>query len=187
MRYFILLLIVIICCGCLDDAESDESQDEIEAAVERIWIDEETGLIWQCAANYPFTWKEAKTYCGELKWANYVGWRLPSISELRSLVSRCSNTEKSGSCGVTDKCQSINCWNEACEGCWPVIGDTYLIEEIEKIIKPYWYYYDIEQYWSSSEVKENMDLKWVIHYYYAEIVSENLNWENNVICVREIK
>ncbi len=174
MCEFILSLIIIICCNCLGDAEYDENQDESEATIERIWIDEEMGLIWQSAAHYPFTWREAKKYCRELKWSNYGEWRLPSISELRSLVNGCENTEKSGPCGVTDECQSINCWNESCEGCWP-IGDTYLRKELEC---------DIEPYWSSSSVKENSDLKWAMDYYEAEIESEDLNVENSVICVR---
>lgn len=59
--------------------------------------DKTTSLIWQgCAAGLngvscagtsePKTWQEAKDYCEQLNFAGSTGWRLPTISELVSIV-----------------------------------------------------------------------------------------------------
>lgn len=59
-----------------------------------------TGLIWQgCVAGLNgdrcqnltvvrMTWSEAGNYCNSVDWAGMSGWRLPSVKELSSIVSR---------------------------------------------------------------------------------------------------
>jgi hypothetical protein len=63
-------------------------------------IDTHTGLIWQRAVPATYvncsghantaqdtcTWAEAKTYCVNLVLAGHTDWRLPSITELESLI-----------------------------------------------------------------------------------------------------
>lgn len=51
-------------------------------------LDKETGLIWARNANLlgPQNWLDANTLCRELELANRIGWRLPSVEELSSLV-----------------------------------------------------------------------------------------------------
>jgi hypothetical protein len=52
-------------------------------------LDKETGLIWPRHANLrgsPFNWLDANTTTRELRFATRIGWRLPTIEELSSLV-----------------------------------------------------------------------------------------------------
>lgn len=56
---------------------------------EDLVLDKETGLIWPRHAN-PLTdaknWLDANTACREFKLANRIGWRLPAVEELSSLI-----------------------------------------------------------------------------------------------------
>jgi len=52
-------------------------------------LDKETGLIWPRHANLsagPLNWLDANTTSRELKLANRIAWRLPTVEELSSLV-----------------------------------------------------------------------------------------------------
>jgi hypothetical protein len=49
--------------------------------------DTDTGLIWQIEPpEKAMTWKEAIDYCENLRLDGYTNWRLPTITELKSLV-----------------------------------------------------------------------------------------------------
>ncbi len=49
--------------------------------------DTATGLMWQKAtAPGKYTWEQALAYCEGLSLSGYTDWRLPNVSELRSLV-----------------------------------------------------------------------------------------------------
>ena len=48
--------------------------------------DNETGLVWTHPLPYVRTWYEAKQDCLNLAVGNRKGWRLPSVTELASLV-----------------------------------------------------------------------------------------------------
>lgn len=51
-------------------------------------LDKETGLIWARNANPfgPRNWLDANTLCRELELANRIGWRLPAVEELSSII-----------------------------------------------------------------------------------------------------
>ena len=52
-------------------------------------LDKETGLIWPRNAFLvptPNTWLNTRTSAREFKFANRIGWRLPTVEELSSLV-----------------------------------------------------------------------------------------------------
>jgi len=52
-------------------------------------LDRETGLIWPRNANIPVqpaVWSKANVDCRSLKIAHRLGWRLPSVEELSSLI-----------------------------------------------------------------------------------------------------
>ena len=77
------------------------------------------GLVWENPpSEVAMTWTDAKAYCEGL------GWQLPSISQLRTLISGCSGTITGGTCKVTDDCLSaLSCWTEAdCTSCVPSPG-----------------------------------------------------------------
>ncbi len=55
-------------------------------------LDRETGLVWQkLATNSKYGWHEAQSQCYALEIGGRQGWRLPTISELSTLVEP-SNT-----------------------------------------------------------------------------------------------
>jgi len=59
-----------------------------DKADDLVW-DKETGLIWARNANLPgkaLNWLDANTACRCLKLANRIGWRLPTVEELSSLI-----------------------------------------------------------------------------------------------------
>jgi hypothetical protein len=52
-----------------------------------------TGLLWQRAApDRSFTFEEARSYCAELSLAGRPGWRLPSMTELLTLIDEAATT-----------------------------------------------------------------------------------------------
>jgi hypothetical protein len=86
-------------------------------------------VLGPCSADKPFcqrfqgrswsdmtgelTFDAAKEYCSS------IGGRLPTISELRTLVVDCDTTKAGGTCGLTDTCNSLDtCWDaHACANC----------------------------------------------------------------------
>ena len=63
-----------------------------------------TGFEWQFEpTGDAMAWANAITHCQNLN-LNGTGWRLPNISELRSLVRNCVPIETAGACGVKDEC-----------------------------------------------------------------------------------
>jgi PKD repeat protein len=45
-----------------------------------------TGLMWQINSEYIATWKEALTYCENLRFSDYTDWRLPNAAEMQLIV-----------------------------------------------------------------------------------------------------
>ena len=167
--------------GGADDEDTDTDGDE---DCNDTWIDVNTNLMWQ---NCPdggdcYNWYEAQNRCAEEAWAGHSDWRLPSISELRSLIRGCEATETGGYCGVTDLClDSFDCWNSACGGCSPGGGPG-----------PDGRFWPAELegggvfYWSSSERAETDDQAWGIFFDFASVNKYPVYVDNitHVRCVR---
>jgi len=123
-------------------------------------------LNWSDASSDYMTWDEAITYCENL------GGRLPTISELRTLIQNCPATQTGGSCGVTESCLSISCWSDACSGCsgasdgrYSQLGDT-------------------GWFWSSSEQSGNADYAWIVNFKNGNVYSNSKYGSDDVRCVR---
>ncbi len=122
-----------------DDADDDDLDDDVADDDEEVWADPVSELMWQNSGrNNGFGSVNAIEYCEDLSWSGYSDWRLPTISELRSLIRGCFKTVTGGFCGVVDNCLSPDiCFNDPCNGCafqegpgldgyyWPVglVGD----------------------------------------------------------------
>lgn len=65
--------------------------------------------MWQKEIIKRKTWDEGNSYCKNLTLAGFSDWRLPTISELRTLVLGCPTSEIGGPCNVADDCNSFVC------------------------------------------------------------------------------
>ncbi len=142
-----------------DDADNDDDDDWSDDDISGdTWTDSSSGLTWQVdSSSNSFTWGEAITFCEDLSIDGQDDWRLPTISELRSLLRGCDTTELGGSCNVTDGCTEYDCCNDPCNGCgfWegPASDGAYWPEGMSG-----W----IGCYWSSSLVEDNNDRAWLV-------------------------
>ncbi len=104
-----------------DDVMDDDADDDTQAEC-NTWTDAASGLTWTTdpveTSSAVLGWSEATDYCESLVCDGHDDWRLPTISELRSLVRGCSSTEYGGSCAVTDDClYGDDCFVNGCSGC----------------------------------------------------------------------
>jgi hypothetical protein len=146
------------------------------------WADPTTGLTWQVnPAPKTITWREAKAYCQGLSLEGRHDWRLPTISELRSLIRGCPAMQKSGSCGVTDSCLKSDCWNERrCAGCsyrgGSGPGGAYWPPAISG---------EVGWYWASSRVAANAGLGvWAVNFADGVVLYIYGSPVNSARCVR---
>lgn len=106
------------------------------------WFDSSSGLTWENPPNGGFVnWDEARSHCNGLWWLAGGGWRMPSISELRTLIRDCEATELEGNCGVTDECLDLSCRGPSCNGCAYDSGPAegcYWPHEMEGACSAYW-------------------------------------------------
>lgn len=88
------------------------------AGEEESWYDSTSELTWQNSKfSAALSLSSASSYCSSLTFDGYSDWRLPTISELRSLIRGCSNAETEGSCKVTDYCSSWETCTASCFSC----------------------------------------------------------------------
>jgi hypothetical protein len=161
-----------------DDVTDDDATDD-DTSLQQVWEDPDTSLLWQNGSDCCHNWEGAKQYCQNLSWGGYSNWRLPSISELRSLVRGCEATETGGSCNVTDSClRWYDCKNDPCGGCAESggPGTDGLYWPAELVGECCWY-------WSSSFVEQSDDYGWAIQFTYGSIDGDWIEAGNNVRCV----
>lgn len=140
------------------------------------WIDPATGLEWQVEpAGETMGWEAAKEHCA----ARGEGWRLPTVSELRSLIRGCPRTQTGGSCEVTDRCLPWSrCRNDDCGGCDPRNGpDDACFWPGELAGTCIWY-------WSSSPDEDRPLSAWYVFFGDGSVNVNGVLGEIHVRCVR---
>ena len=130
-------------------------------------------LTWQNPpSSDSMEWEDATAYCDNLSLDGHDDWRLPTISELRSLIRGCDDTMTGGACGVTDDCLDFfSCCSLLCCGCkklaGPGSGGAYWPDGMSGVI---------EWYWSSSPTANGADVPaWVVNFGYGILYSHTYN------------
>ncbi len=83
--------------------------------------DPASGLTWSPRVG-GVNWQGAVDYCEGSTYGGFTDWKLPTISELRTLIQNCAGTITGGACAVVDtdsaSCLSYNeCISNACRSC----------------------------------------------------------------------
>jgi len=119
---------------------------------------------WSSLSPKSMTWSDAKEYCENLEENEYDDWRLPTISELKTLIT-CPRTLNE--CGINDKCLSseiLVCRKDfdVCSGCWEK-NETKGFSKLG----------DSEIIWSSSITSDKSWIVWVVNFKKGQITMEN--------------
>jgi formylglycine-generating enzyme required for sulfatase activity len=139
-------------------------------------------LVWQETTPSSRTVSSAKTYCnGNQAGLPGSGWRLPSITELRSLIRGCPATEEpDGTCNVDDGgCVRWDCRSADCDGCTSGQGPDGGCYR-DAIIDGTCHYM-----WSSTAVEGSSNSGWLIDFNYGRLLSESASYTRGVRCVRD--
>jgi len=176
-----------------EEADVEESESPEESLEDLVWVDYERNLIWQ--KKLPMeenpengflksSHAEAKYYCDVLSLAGYDDWRLPTVSEIRTIISGCENTETDGVCGVNDDCFEYSCYDSSCS-CEENL-QCYCTEDL-----PCWYEYPFgeidvrvcESFWTHQGTEK----AWVLNFKTASFKYSNEYEEYSTVrCVHDI-
>ncbi len=171
-----------------DDDDGDDDLDDDEdfcvddtRGSDEVWIDESSGLMWQVDPSCDVQSIYNSDICLGIEFAGFDDWRLPSISELRTLVRGCPAMETGGACGVTDDCTEWECWSESCIGCESGNGpDGGCYGPVE--ISDYCW-----SFWSAS--KDDEYQQWVLWFDNGGVSLAELDYDFNAltVCVRDVQ
>lgn len=162
----ISITFIIFVAGMFYYNEVKEEERKItqqKAMWERIRVEKAkfSHLEWSSKKKNPLNmnWEDAVNYCENLNEGGHNDWRLPTISELRSLIKNCSNTEIGGECNITDNCLSWNkCMNGIpCSGCKEGGRGKYSIFE------------DSSHFWSSSVRSDKLGVVWTVTFWNGSV------------------
>ncbi|MCP4198185.1 MAG: DUF1566 domain-containing protein, partial [Proteobacteria bacterium] len=151
-------------------------------------FDPNSGLCWQelqAEHQYKMEWSEAMDVHCEGSLGN--NWRMPSISELRTLVRGCTGIEPGGDCEVWDpNCLEVGCYDSV--NCFPPECESY--DGPGSGSSPTGCYWDAALggacgwYWSSSRVTMVQgDLAWNVYFNDGSVNGGDLDKELYVRCV----
>ena len=123
------------------------------------------------------TFESAATHCEGLTEGGYDDWRMPTITQLRSLIRNCEGPATGGNCGISAPNQlSVNYRTDKClcdsiednDGFYSKLGDD-----------------DNVVLWSNSDVDENSNFAWAVNFSNASINTYSKSDDlNEVRCMR---
>lgn len=173
-------------------APEQPSFPECSPASAKPCIDSATGLIWSSATAQNKKWAEAGSHCNGLTEGGFEDWRMPTISELRTLVRNCQKTATGGACNVTDECTAS--YSTANPKCYDINLCTSTTNALgiercgDKTDGSYSLLGDASVYlWSSSVPDEDHDKAWYIYFKNTNILNQKKTLTGMVRCVRKIK
>jgi hypothetical protein len=123
------------------------------------------GLDWSNPSPNRMNHSNAIKYCRDR------GGRLPTISELRTLIKNCPSTQTGGACKVTDSCLLSSCWSRGtcfpnCSGNNSVFGDT-------------------GWFWSSSVLSDGAGTPWGVGFSSGGVGNDDRgDYDGSVRCVK---
>ena len=159
---FVVLSIFVFSSYIAGQAVTKKCQDDDK------FCDKIGDLNWSDKSDDVYTWKAAKDYCKKMD------GRLPTVSELRSLIKECPSTQTGGECKVADKCLDYNdCRDSKCIGCILATDGKY------SVLK------DIGWFWSSSTPSEDAFGVWTVRFDYGLVAYSRKNFDKrHVRCVK---
>lgn len=164
-----------------ETAEREGADGETDEEAALTWLDPTSGYRWQVRPSETFmSLSAAATYCADLNLDGYADWRLPSISELRSLIRGCESTRRGGACAVTESCDSSSCFSadacwECAEGSGPAAG-CYWPSEVAG---------GCDWLWSSTTIPDNSACAWVVNYKNAHVDGPGQTCTAYARCMRD--
>lgn len=130
------------------------------------WVDPDTGLSWSIMTTDLVAWDGGAVFCNNLG----DNWRVPTISELRTLIKDCSGTVTGGECAITDSCLNSSCYGDECS------CHVYLLG-FSKIG-------DIDLFWSSSVNTNDSNVAFQVYFLDAGIYANFKTEQAMIRCVR---
>lgn len=158
----------------------EKTDPDVYAIDKNVAVDSKNGfLMWQRSSGKDLTWENAKSYCSNLSLDGHSDWRMPTISELKTLIAGCqSGTD---ACKVSDSCYSSSCWSNDC---------SCKINEGPGENGFYWYRGVWEAdgqdnfFWSSSEQSDIAGNRWGILFGSGYVYYSYEYYKRYVRCVR---
>jgi Protein of unknown function (DUF1566) len=185
----IISFIAIASCGEDDDddaADDSDAGDDDQTADKPADVEAPDGdegfvdLIWQDPpSKMSFTLEDAVVYCNYLHLDGHYDWRLPTISELRSIIRGCHSTELGGMCDVRDDCTAWSCDKDGCNGC-----DDFAGPGSDSAYWPPEFSGKIDFYQSSLTVEGEWFFVWGVDFRSGRIDVGDAGSKNAVRCVR---
>ena len=129
------------------------------------------GVCWSKKSPKEMNWSNANKYCANLVEDGSSDWRLPTISELRTLMQNCSGTVTGGACAVTDSCLNSSCYNDECRNCSASFSGYSKIG-------------DMDLFWSSSVNDADNSIAFEISFFDGGIYADSKTTQAQSMCVR---
>jgi hypothetical protein len=139
-----------------------------------------TGHFWQRGHSNKIRWQSAASYCKNLSLAGKEDWRLPSVSDYKTIIYGCKSS--SYVCGVNDRCLTDDCWSKDCfcsKGKGSGENGFYWKRKV-------WSYRgdEVGRFWTSSADRNDVSKAWFVRFDSGGIGGYEKNNSNYVKCIR---